>query len=412
MKVLIVGAGAQGGPCASILARDKDISEIVLGDIDLDLANKVKDKIRSDKISTVKVDAGRIEDIERSGKGTDVVINLTLPRFNPNIMRAALKNGAHYVDTALSMYGHIWKQLIENRPLELDGEFKEAGLTALIGCGRAPGVTSVLARYICDKLDRVDEIHVIVGDKLLEKPEGIISEWSPGWCPDEALENYEDEVDVFEDGEYKRYPPFSGWEEYDFPEPVGPLLITRHTHEEAVTPPRFIGKGVKHCDFKYPFDPIAGAFVKLRLTSREPIDVKGVKVAPKDVLMKLIRPPVESFLTEDENTAKLPLEFVDVIVMEIRGAKSGEDVTCTLSWPYSLFTSSEEKLEFYRKFGTTNIAVALPAIVGAKICVEGDAGKGVIAPECLAPMKFLKMMADMGAPVKFHEVLSKEISIL
>ena len=35
-KVLIVGAGAQGAPCASILARDKDVSEIVLGDIDLD----------------------------------------------------------------------------------------------------------------------------------------------------------------------------------------------------------------------------------------------------------------------------------------------------------------------------------------------------------------------------------------
>jgi len=33
-KVLIVGAGAQGGPCASILARDKDVSEIVLSDID------------------------------------------------------------------------------------------------------------------------------------------------------------------------------------------------------------------------------------------------------------------------------------------------------------------------------------------------------------------------------------------
>lgn len=44
MKVLVIGAGGQGGPCASILARDKDISGIVLGDIDIDLVNKVKDK--------------------------------------------------------------------------------------------------------------------------------------------------------------------------------------------------------------------------------------------------------------------------------------------------------------------------------------------------------------------------------
>jgi len=34
-KVLIVGAGAQGGPCASVLAGDEDVAEIRLGDIDL-----------------------------------------------------------------------------------------------------------------------------------------------------------------------------------------------------------------------------------------------------------------------------------------------------------------------------------------------------------------------------------------
>jgi saccharopine dehydrogenase-like NADP-dependent oxidoreductase len=35
-KVLIIGAGAQGGPCTSILSRDDSISEILLADIDLD----------------------------------------------------------------------------------------------------------------------------------------------------------------------------------------------------------------------------------------------------------------------------------------------------------------------------------------------------------------------------------------
>jgi len=37
-KLLIVGAGAQGAPCASILSRDRDVAEIVLGGIDIDLA--------------------------------------------------------------------------------------------------------------------------------------------------------------------------------------------------------------------------------------------------------------------------------------------------------------------------------------------------------------------------------------
>ena len=141
MKVLIVGAGAQGGPCASILARDKDISEIVLGDIDLDLANKVKDKIRSDKLTTIKVDAGNIEDIGRAAEGVNVIINLIVTWFCSNIMRVALKTGAHYVDAS---FGEpILTQIMEKQPLGFDNEFKKAGLTALIGCGGSPGITNV-----------------------------------------------------------------------------------------------------------------------------------------------------------------------------------------------------------------------------------------------------------------------------
>ena len=40
MKVLLVGAGGQGAPCASILAADPDVTAVILGDIDLDLANE------------------------------------------------------------------------------------------------------------------------------------------------------------------------------------------------------------------------------------------------------------------------------------------------------------------------------------------------------------------------------------
>jgi malate/lactate dehydrogenase len=48
-KVLVIGAGAQGGPCTSILAGEESVKEIRLGDIDLALAQKVADKVKSDK---------------------------------------------------------------------------------------------------------------------------------------------------------------------------------------------------------------------------------------------------------------------------------------------------------------------------------------------------------------------------
>ena len=99
-KILLIGAGAQGGPCASILARDRDVSEVVLGDINLELANNVKEKIRSEKIRTIKLDASKIDDVVKAAKGADAVINLTLTAFDMNIMEAALRSGAHYIDTS------------------------------------------------------------------------------------------------------------------------------------------------------------------------------------------------------------------------------------------------------------------------------------------------------------------------
>ena len=167
MKVLIVGAGGQGAPCASILARDKGTSKIVLGDMDLDLARRVKDKIGSDKITVVKLDAGKVKDIEEAARGVDVIINLTLMQFNANIMKAAVNSRAHYVDAAMDY--PFMAQLREGKQLEMHSEFKKAGLTALIACGGSPGVTDVFAKYACDKLDRVDEIKVRLGGRAMKE---------------------------------------------------------------------------------------------------------------------------------------------------------------------------------------------------------------------------------------------------
>jgi saccharopine dehydrogenase-like NADP-dependent oxidoreductase len=141
------------------------------------------------------------------------------------------------------------------------------------------------------------------------------------------------------------------------------------------------------------------------------VEVKGVRVAPIDVLMKIVRPPVDSFLSEDENTAKLPPKITGRIAIEVKGSKGTEEIQYKLILPLSIFETVEEKLEMYRTFGASNIYVALPAVVGAKMCVEGNAARGVIAAECLDPANFLKRMADMGGPVKFLEVCSKHVAI-
>jgi len=419
MKILIVGAGAQGGPCASILARDKNVAQIVLGDIDLDLANKVKDKIKSDKITTTRIDAGKVEDIERAARGADAIINLTLTAFNENIMQAALKSGAHYVDTSfgepslldIRARDNILAQIIENRPLVFDSEFKEAGLTALVGCGGSPGVTNILTRYICDKLDHVDKIHIKLGRRLLTDSAEAVKAWAPTWSPFRALWGYAIEPTVFEDGEYKKYPIYSKYENYTFPEPVGTIPLVYHQHQEPITLPYFIGKGIKYCDFKYTFDKEVGTLIKTGFASSEPIDVKGIKAAPRDVLLNLVPRPIDTFLTEDETTAKAPLKISGFVAIEITGDKSGEKLEYKMSYPVALFATPTERMELYKRFGATNIYVCIPAIIGVKMCVQGLTEKGLVSSECLDPIKFLKMMAEMGVSAKFNETLSKQVSL-
>lgn len=417
MRVLVVGAGAQGGPCTSILAKDDGVSEIVLADVNLELAKKVAAKVGTHKVVTRKLDAASVDDVSLAAKGVDVIINLTLPAYDMNIMEAALRSGAHYVDTSfgepslldIRARDNILAQIIENRPLSLDKEFKDVGLTALLGCGISPGMVNVITKYACDKFDHVNRIRIRLGDRPLKQPD-VVSAWTPTWSPFRALWGYAVEPTIFENGEYKRYPIFSGPEEYHFPDPVGSILLTYHQHQEPITLPHFIDKGVQYCDFKYPVDTLAGAFVKMGFASPDPVEVNGIKVVPRNLLLKLVQPPVNAFLTEDESSTRLPPREAYVTVVEVEGSQSGEEIQCTISTPWPSLTTPEERSKVYDKLGTNMIDVALPAVVGAKLCVRGDADKGVICAECLDARVFLEMVAGMDAPVKLHEVMRKEIS--
>ena len=154
----MVGAGGQGGPCASILAGDEEISEIRLGDINFGLAEKVTVKINSPKVTPLKLNAGALEEVLKASEGMDAIINLTLIDFNDTILSAAVAGNTHYVDTACD-YSYL-KQMVDGTPLKFNSEFREIGKTALMGCGATPGMSNVLIRYVCDQMDEVEKIYL------------------------------------------------------------------------------------------------------------------------------------------------------------------------------------------------------------------------------------------------------------
>ena len=388
MKISVIGVGAQGSAIAFLLAKAPEVSEVVCADINLDRARQVVERLKSDKVYAERVDAGKIDELVRVTKGSDTVINATHPKFNLNVMNAALKIGACYVDLASNVPCKYWVP----KELALDEEFKNAELTAVVNQG-GPFTTQVAIRYVADRLDSVDEIRMRLGGTWEMKE--FIPTWRPRWCPEIALTEWLQPT-VYENGTWKDVPPLSGVEEYPFPEPVGKVRVCYVDYEPVQTLPRFI-KGVKYVDMKQQPDIMAGALIKMGLASDKPIDVKGVKVAPRDVVLALTPPAVET----REHVPKPETERFFCSLAEIKGEKDGEKVTCTV---YKI-TSSRES---YEKWGTIGATVALPAVLTAIMLAKGEIKtKGVIPPEGLEPEPFLAKLAEKGWI--FQERITKEI---
>ena len=404
MKVLIVGAGGQGGACASILARQDAVREIRLADLKESAAREVAEQIKSKKIVTDAVNATDSEDVARAAAGVDVVIDMVVPWMVPHVLKGALLAKANYVNTAFDV--PYWDEFLAGKTpeeLPLSREFKEAGLTALFGCGFAPGWTNVLARRFANKMDKVESIRMRIGKATVlpnEQPfDWVLRPWNPGWSPKQALVDCASPTYALEDGKYVEYPPFGGLDMYDFPEPVGTLPITHHSHEEIYSMPSTF-EGVQNVDFKYYMMIQPAIFYAMGLTSQEEIEVNGVKVKPIDVVTALIPPPVNNvFDVSDEKLEEADRTAFIELVVEVDGEKDGKKVGYKANCPKMNAPGPELK----RLYGTALVYVALPLAVGTLLLGKVEMRKGIIFADQVDPEVFIEKMMSTGYPYKWRE---------
>jgi saccharopine dehydrogenase-like NADP-dependent oxidoreductase len=392
MKILVVGTGAIGIVIASELAKNPEVKEVRLADINLQRAEQIRDWLKSEKVSAHRVDAGKADDVARVAEGVDAIVNATLPRFNLTIIDAAFRAKANYVDLAMGEGSSFPKQL------ELNDKWKKAGLTALLNAGSAPGITNVLAAHAADKLDRVDAIRIRIFDSVESKE--IVSTWSPKVMWEDMVS----EPIVYENGETKRIPLFSGEEIYNFPDPIGPQTVFAHTHEEPESLPRFIGKGLKDVNLKLgtPDMPIIKFVVALGLMDDEPVDVGGVKVVPRDLFLKLIPPTLSFEEVEKKIKAGTLIDAQQCYVVEVEGEKAGKKKTYIFSIPFPSLLEVQKKLS-----GATHesyVTGVSAAVFTEMVCTEDIKAKGVFLPECLdaeARNTFIAKLAEKD--IKIHE---------
>jgi lysine 6-dehydrogenase len=380
MKIVVLGgAGLMGRIAVKDLAASDGVDQVVIADRDTDLAHKVVDLIpvgRS-KISVVHTDVTDHERLVATLRGADAVLNAVHYYFNLNVMRACLESGTHYTDLGGLFYN-------TRKQLALHDEFAEAGLTAVLCMGSAPGVPNVQSRYAADRLDTIE--HIRIYDGILPPPGDDIRF---GYAIPTIIDELVMPPVVFRDGEFVKEAPLAGKEDYWFTPPVGLLRCHLSLHSEVATlPVSFKGKGIRECFFKINYwgmSPEAFAKVKLLadlgFASAQPVDVRGTPVRPRDVLVTLLAdyiPPLDAFVREPAD----PTHWTKEIVTEVKGTKGGREVVYRL--------------------GTLTAVGSLPTGVAPSITVQWLAaghlpGPGVFPPEvAIDPLPFFEQLAQRG----------------
>ncbi len=378
MKIVVLGgAGKMGCIATQDLAGDPRVREVVIADRDMEQARIVAETIGSDKVSIERIDLRDHDALVALLAGADTCLNATVYYTNLPVMEACLEAGTHYTDLG-GLFHTTRKQL------ELSDRFAEAGLSAVLGVGSAPGVPNVQARYAADRLDTIEYIHVYDGIK--PPPPG---DTSFTYAVPTIVDELTEPPIVYRDGEFIPCEPLTGFEDYWFTPPLGLLPMHLSLHSEVATlPVTFRDKGVREMFFKINYWGMAKETVeKVRVLAefgfagREPVDVKGQQVVPRDLLVTLMAghvPPITAFLAPPRNE---PPDWVKEIVTEVRGTKDGKEITYRL--------------------GTLTCKGALPTgVAPARVSVwlaEGRIPPGVHPPEAvLDPLPFFKELEERG----------------
>jgi saccharopine dehydrogenase-like NADP-dependent oxidoreductase len=396
MKILVVGAGGVGAAFAAIAQRRPAFEHVVLADVSPERVKSVVAALgEPSRFSAERVDASSKQDlvslIERVKP--DAVLNACDPRFNEPIFGAAFEAKVTYLDMAMTL-----SRPHPQRPYELPGKmlgehqldrheaWEQAGLLALVGIGVEPGLSDVFAAYASQELfSSVDEVGVRDGADLVVDGYDFAPTFSIWTTIEECLNPpliWERERGFYTTA------PFSEPEVFEFPEGIGKVECVNVEHEEVVLIPRWVQ--CERVTFKYglgeEFIDVLRTLHKLGLDSTEPVSVRDLKVAPRDVVAAALPDP----------------------------ATLGERMTgrtCAGTWIKGTGTDGQPRSTYLyhvvdnehtmREYGSQAVVwqTAVNPLVALELIDEGVwKGAGVLGPEALPPKPFLDRLAELGSP--------------
>ena len=390
MRILVVGTGGVGAAVGPIAQRRNFFERITFADVDPARPRALVDRLgEPDRFGAARLDASDPAAVAELAREHDVVLNATDPRFNMPIFEAAFAARRTYLDMAMSLSAP--GVLLGQEQLDQHGRWADAGLLALVGIGVEPGLSDVLARHAADELfAEVDEVAVRDGADLVV--EGY--DFAPTFSIWTTIEECLNPPLVWErDRGWYTTEPFSEPEVFEFPEGIGPLECVNVEHEEVVLVPRWVD--CRRVTFKYglgtEFIEVLKTLHKLGLDSKEPVRVRGVEVAPRDVVAAALPDPAT---LGDRMTGRTCAgTFV---------TGTGKDGRPRATYLYHV-ADNETSM---REYGAQAVVwqTALNPVVALELLARGEwTGAGVLGPEAFPARPFLDLLADHGSPVGIEE---------
>jgi len=399
-KVLIIGAGGVGTVVAHKVAQNSAIfTEIVLASRTKSKCDAIAEDIKKRygiEIKTAQVNADNVPELvtlfnEHKPK---LVINVALPYQDLTIMDACLESGVNYLDTANyepkdeAKFEYSWQWAYRDK-------FKTAGLTAILGCGFDPGVTSVFTAYAAKhyfkEMHYLDIVDCNAGDHG--------KAFATNFNPEINIREVSQRGKYWENGKWIETNPHEIHKPLTYPE-IGAKESYVIYHEELESLVKNFPT-LKRARFWMTFGQEYLTHLRviqnIGMARIDEVEYNGVKIVPIQFLKAVLPNPGDLGENYTGWTS---------IGCRIKGiGKDGKEHT------YYIYNNCSHEAA-YKETGTQAVSytTGVPATVGAMMFMTGKwSDAGVFNVEEFNPNPFLEELAKQGLP--WNEVFDGNLEL-
>jgi len=334
-RYAVLGAGRQGLSAAYDMGRFGEASEIVLYDMNPEVAQAGARKLNSLLATGIfkgrSLDATDRTQLSQALAGIDAALSAVPYHMNPLITEIAIKCGSSLCDLG----GHtdtVREQLRQNDAAQ------KAGVTITPDCGMGPGLNISMGVLAMSLIENPEEVLIWDG--------GLPQNPKPPWnylltFNINGLTNeYYGDAWFLRDGKVTAVPSLSEREMLDFPPPLGKLEAAVTSGGLSTAPWTFAGKlqRLENKTLRYPghWDQFQ-AYQQLGLFEEKPVSVNGSAMSPRKFYHALLEPQITADHIQD----------ICVIRTQCNGISKGKPASCTLELtetyaPETGFTAMEK----------------------------------------------------------------------